>query len=153
MFDSQMSGADAATTLALVSGAHRQVLEHECAIDELQDLRGALPRLAAAPGGWLSGWWCKSELAAHWAAARGSASMILAVSSVSNLCHASMQISPATAASTCFIVDRLAGPLRFGGWTLFVSGLPEQQRQRWFGQDADRFGSADIGWLQVTLQP
>jgi hypothetical protein len=46
------------------------------------------------------------------------------------------------------------GCLRFGGWTLFVSELPQQlQRQCWLGQDADRFGSPDIGWLQVTLQP
>ena len=34
MFDSQ-GGADAATTLSLVSRAHRQVLEHECALIQL----------------------------------------------------------------------------------------------------------------------
>ena len=35
MFDSQAGGADAATTLSLVSRAHHQVLEHECALIEL----------------------------------------------------------------------------------------------------------------------
>ena len=35
MFDSQDVGADAATTLSLVSRAHHQVLEHECALIEL----------------------------------------------------------------------------------------------------------------------
>ena len=35
MFDSQRSGADAATTLSLVSRAHRLVLEDECTIVEL----------------------------------------------------------------------------------------------------------------------
>jgi Domain of unknown function (DUF222) len=35
MFDSQEGGTDAATTLSLVSRAHRQVLEHECALVEL----------------------------------------------------------------------------------------------------------------------
>src|SRR4029453_2325026 len=53
-----------------------------------------------------------------------------------------------------FIIDRLAGRLGLGGWTLFVSELPEQlQRQCWLRKDADRFGSPDIGRLQVTLQP
>jgi len=35
MFDNQRGGPDAATTLSLVSRAHRQVLEHECALVEL----------------------------------------------------------------------------------------------------------------------
>jgi hypothetical protein len=35
MFDSQESGPDAATTLALVARVHRQVSEHECALVEL----------------------------------------------------------------------------------------------------------------------
>jgi hypothetical protein len=35
MFDSQTGGADAATTLSLVSRAHRQVRQHECALVEL----------------------------------------------------------------------------------------------------------------------
>ena len=45
-----------------------------------------------------------------------------------------------------FIVDGLFGLLGFGGWMLFVPELPEQlQRQGWLGQDADRFGSPDVG--------
>ena len=35
MFDSPLGGPDAATTLTLVSQAHRQVLEQECALVEL----------------------------------------------------------------------------------------------------------------------
>jgi hypothetical protein len=35
MFDSEVGGPDAATTLSLVSQAHRQVLEQECALVEL----------------------------------------------------------------------------------------------------------------------
>jgi hypothetical protein len=45
-----------------------------------------------------------------------------------------------------FVVDRLAGLLGFGGWMLFVAELPQQlQCQGWLGQDADCFGSADVG--------
>jgi hypothetical protein len=35
MFDSQVGGLDAAATLSLVSGAHRQILAQECALVEL----------------------------------------------------------------------------------------------------------------------
>jgi hypothetical protein len=35
MFDKQLSGPDAPATLSLVSRAHRQVLEQECALVEL----------------------------------------------------------------------------------------------------------------------
>jgi hypothetical protein len=35
MFDGQRGGPDAAATLSLVSQAHRQVLEQECALVEL----------------------------------------------------------------------------------------------------------------------
>ena len=35
MFDSEAGGPDAATTLSLVSRAHHQVLEQECALVEL----------------------------------------------------------------------------------------------------------------------
>jgi hypothetical protein len=35
MFDKQVGGTDAATTLSLVSRAHRQVLEQECQLVEL----------------------------------------------------------------------------------------------------------------------
>jgi len=35
MFDKQVGGPDAAATLSLVSGAHRQILEQECALIEL----------------------------------------------------------------------------------------------------------------------
>jgi hypothetical protein len=38
MFDSQVGGLDAAATLSLVSGAHRQILAQECALVELAAL-------------------------------------------------------------------------------------------------------------------